>query len=77
MKTETKKTIAIVSLIILIAVIILGYAIWNDGFKAGRNSIERDIFKGLVYTGHYNFFVTDGNATQVIKLVPYIENGKS
>jgi len=72
MNKQINYKIATIILIIIIAGAIIGYALWNDGFNAGRGSIERDIFRGLVYQGYFNFFFYDGNQTQVVKLMPYI-----
>ena len=63
--------------IIILLIILIGgtliYASYLWGYGDGRISIQRDIFIGLRYNGFYTLPVTEGNETQLIRLVPYMD----
>ena len=73
MNKETKKTILIISLIGIISIGIISYAVWNDAYIKGRQSVQSNIFSDLVRYNNYNYVYTADNQTLMVSLVP-VEN---
>ena len=69
---DKQKKIMILIIILLVASIIT-FAVYQDGFTDGKEQVEREMFRDIMFKGVYSLYVTDGNQTQVINLVPYIK----
>ncbi|MHA2019041.1 MAG: hypothetical protein ACTSXY_12305 [Promethearchaeota archaeon] len=76
MNKETIKTIAIASLILIIASMLIGYSVWYDGYEKGQDKVYNEISRSLYLNGYYNLFIHQNNQTQLIKLIIYNPNEK-